>query len=127
MTWQDEFRAKLMSPEEAAQLLQSGDVLRSGIGADARSLLPALFNRVVELGMNVKIIACSPSPSQEWFTDAYAELGFDLSSEVYAGATAREALIANRADWYPGLFSNMMNVWDRDPDDREPSTSSTAA
>ena len=120
MTWQDEFRAKLMSPEEAAGLLQSGDVLRSGIGADARSLLPALFNRVLELDKNVKIIACSPSPSQEWFTDDYADLGFDLSSEVYAGATARQALVANRADWYPGLFSNLMNVWDRDPNDREP-------
>ncbi len=120
MSWQDEFRAKSMTPEEAAQLLRAGDVLRSGIGADARSMLPALFNRVVELGMNVKIIACSPSPSQEWFNDEYADLGFDLSSEVFAGATARQALVANRADWYPGLFSNMMNVWDRDAESREP-------
>ena len=62
MAWQDEFRAKLMSPEDAAQLLRSGDVLRSGIGADARSLLPALFNRVLELDKNVKIIRVLAQP-----------------------------------------------------------------
>lgn len=120
MAWQDEYKAKHMTYEEAASLLRAGDVLRSGIGADARSLLPALFNRVVELGMQVKIIACSPSPSQEWFNPEYADLGFDLSSEVFAGATARQALTDNRADWYPGLFSNMINVWDRDAEAREP-------
>jgi 4-hydroxybutyrate CoA-transferase len=120
VTWQDEFRAKHMTAEQAAQLLRAGDVLRSGIGADARSLLPALFGRVVELGMDVKIIACSPSPSQEWFNDDYADLGFNLSSEVFAGATARQALAGNRADWYPGLFSNMINVWDRDAESHEP-------
>lgn len=120
MSWQDIYRAKLMTPEEAAQLLQPGDVLRSGIGADARSMGPPLFARVVELGMNVRIIASSPSPSQEWFNDEYAALGFDLSSETFAGATARAGLLQNRVDWYPNLFSNSFNVWDRDPDHREP-------
>ncbi|MEZ4501336.1 MAG: acetyl-CoA hydrolase/transferase C-terminal domain-containing protein [Dehalococcoidia bacterium] len=121
MGWQDEYNAKFMSAEEAAQLLQPGDVLRSGIGADARSLIPALFARVVELGMNVRIISSSPSPAQEWFGDEYAELGFDLSSEIFAGATARVGLMDRRVDWYPSLFSNSFNVWDRLPEsEREP-------
>jgi 4-hydroxybutyrate CoA-transferase len=121
MSWQDEYQAKLMTTEEAAQLLQPGDVLRAGIGADARSLMPALFARVVELGMNVRIIVSSPSPSQEWFLDEYADLGFDLSAEIFAGATARVGLMDRRVDWYPSLFSNSFNVWDRLPEsEREP-------
>ena len=112
MSWQDEFKQKLMTKEEAAQLVQAGDTFWSSIGGDARSLMAALLPRVVELNMDVKIIACSPTPAQEWFFDEYAALEFDLSSQVYAGPTARIALEDHRADWYPSLFSNSFNVWD---------------
>ncbi len=112
MSWQEKHADKLMEIESAAQLIQPGDTIWSSIGGDARSMIPAALARVIELGMDVKIVACSPTPAQEWFFDDYAALNFDLASQVYAGPTARVALEGHRADWYPNLFSNSFNVWD---------------
>jgi 4-hydroxybutyrate CoA-transferase len=120
MGWQDEYAAKMRTPEEAAQLLEPGDILYTPIGGDARTLMPALFARVVELGMQVKIRACSATPSQEWFLDDYAELGFDLSVEIFSGQTCRIGLEGKRADFYPNLFSNQFNVYDHRRDEVEP-------
>ncbi len=119
MGWRDEFQRKLMSFEDAARLVQAGDVLFTPIGGDARSFMPALFSRVIELGMQVKIRACSPTPAQEWFNDEFADMGFDLSSEIFAGPTARQALSGRRADFYIQLFSNQMNIYDH-RDDQDP-------
>ena len=119
MSWREEYERKLVSAEQAVQLVRAGDRVYSGIGGDARSVMPALFARIVELNMDVTIHACSPTPSQEWFLDEYAELGFRFESEIFAGATAREALARRDVDWYPSLFSNQFNVWDRDVDDRD--------
>ncbi|MDA0270250.1 MAG: hypothetical protein O2798_07250 [Chloroflexi bacterium] len=116
MGWQDEFQRKLMSFEDAARLVQAGDVLFTPIGGDARSFMPALFARVVDLGMNVKIRACSPTPAQEWFNDEFADMGFDVNSEIFAGATARQALAGKRADFYIQLFSNQTNIYDHRDD-----------
>ncbi len=116
MSWQEKHADKLVEVEAAAQLIQAGDTIWSSIGGDARSMMPAALARVIELGMDVKIVACSPTPAQEWFFDDYAVLGFDLSSQVYSGPTARVALEGHRADWYPNLFSNSFNVWDHRQD-----------
>jgi 4-hydroxybutyrate CoA-transferase len=70
--------------------------------------------------MRVKIHACSPSPAQEWFNDEFADFGFDLAVDIFAGGTARNALQARRSDWYPGLFSNQFNVYDRSKDELGP-------
>ena len=112
MTWQETYSNRLLAIEEAAQLVQAGDTIWSSIGGDARSVMPAVMARIVELGMDVRLISCSPTPAQEWFLDDYAALGFDLASQIYAGPTARAALEGHRADWYPSLFSNSFNVWD---------------
>lgn len=117
--WRDEFQRKLMSFEDAARLVQAGDVLFTPIGGDARSFMPALFSRVVELGMDVKIRACSPTPAQEWFNDEFADLGFNLNSEIFSGGTARSALAGRRADFHVQLFSNQMNIYDH-RDDQDP-------
>lgn len=110
--WKTAHADKLLSTADAAQLIQKGDTIWSSIGGDARSVMPPALARIIELEMDVAIIACSPTPAQEWFTDDYADLGFNLASQVYCGPTARIALEAHRADWYPNLFSNSFNVWD---------------
>jgi 4-hydroxybutyrate CoA-transferase len=120
VTWQQEFQSKLMSMPEAAALVQADDILYTPIGGDARSLMPHLFARVVELGMRVKIRACSPTPSQEWFLDDYAALGFDLNVEIFSGQTGRLGLAGKRADFYPQLFSNQFNLYDHRPGELEP-------
>jgi len=116
MDWKTKHSDQLRTTAEAAQLIEAGDTIWSSIGGDARSVLPAALARVIELEMDVKIIACSPTTSHEWFFDDYAEFGFDLASQVYCGPTARIALESHRADWYPNLFSNSFNVWDHRQD-----------
>jgi len=119
VAWQDEYRSKLMAPRDAAQLVRAGDSVYTPIGGDARTLMPHLFARIVELGMRVKIRACSATPAQEWFLDDYADLGFDLAVEIFSGPTGRIALQSRRADFYPQLFSNQFNVYDHRPGQME--------
>jgi 4-hydroxybutyrate CoA-transferase len=116
MSWQETHADKLMTTAEAAQLIQAGDTIWSSIGGDAASMMPPALARVIELGMDVKIVACSPTAAQEWFFDDYASMGFDLAAQIYAGPSARIALAGHRADWYPNLFSNSFNVWDHRQD-----------
>ena len=115
MTWQPIYQSKLIAPREAAELIQQGDTLFTPIGGDARTVLPEIFARIVELNMDVKIRACAASPGQEWFLPEYADLGFDLNVEVFSGPTGRGALSDLRADFYPDLFSNQFNVRDHRP------------
>ena len=119
-SWQELYRLRRMSPRDAAALVDAGDILYTPIGGDARTLMPELFARIVELGMQVKVRACSPTPSQEWFFDEYADLGFDLSVEIFSGPTGRGALHGRRADFYPQLFSNQFNLHQHRADELEP-------
>jgi 4-hydroxybutyrate CoA-transferase len=82
--------------------------------------MPHLFARIVELDMQVKIRACSPTPSQEWFLEEYADLGFDLAVEIFSGPTGRIGLEGRRADFYPQLFSNQFNLARSRPAEMEP-------
>ena len=119
MSWREEYGRKLVSFEAAAALVQPGDTVFTPIGGDARSMMPALFARVVELDYRVRIRACSATPAQEWFNDEFAMLPFDLNLEVFAGPTGRQALAGRRADFFPNLFSNQFNVYDH-RDGQEP-------
>lgn len=118
--WREEYERRRMSFAAAAALIRPGDIVRTPIGGDARSFMGAVLQRVMELDYQVTIHACSPTPSQEWFTDAYAALPFDLRTEIYVGPTGRVALEAKRADFYPNLWSNQFNVWEHRVDAREP-------
>lgn len=112
MGWRDEYEARLMSFEAAAALVRPGDTIFTPIGGDARSMMPALFARAIELDYRVRIRACSATPAQEWFTDEFAMLPFDLNLEIFAGPTGRQALAGRRADFFPNLFSNQFNIYD---------------
>ncbi len=118
--WREEYERRRMSFDDAAALIQRGDMVYTPIGGDARSFMGTVLRRVMELDYQVTIHACSPTPAQEWFTDAYAALPFDLRTEIYVGPTGRVALEAKRADFYSNLFSNQFNVWDHRVNEREP-------
>ncbi|MEX1022554.1 MAG: hypothetical protein WD058_05350, partial [Dehalococcoidia bacterium] len=123
--WQDEYRRRLLHHEDAAALLQGGDILYTPIGGDARSFMPALFTRAIELGLDFRVRACAPT-AQDWFLDDFAAMGFDLSVDIYGGVLSRSALASRRADFYPQLFSNQFNLFDS-RDDQEPIDVFTAA
>lgn len=112
MGWREEYEARLISPGEAAQLVQRGNTLYTPIGGDAFSVMPALIARISELDREVRIRACAPSAEQVWFGDDLAALGFDINLEVYAGPGGRAALESLRADYYPQLFSTQFLHYD---------------
>ena len=112
MGWREEYEARLISPGEAAQLVQRGHTLYTPIGGDAYAVMPALIARISELDREVRIRACAPSPEQQWFKDEFAALGFDVNLEVYAGPGGRAALESLRADYYPQLFSTQFSHYD---------------
>lgn len=118
--WREEYERRRMSFDDAAALIQGGDIVHTPIGGDARSFMSTVLQRIMALDYQVAVHACSPTPAQEWFTDAYASLPFDLRTEIYVGPTGRVALEAKRADFYSNLFSNQFNVWDHRPNEREP-------
>ena len=118
--WREEYERRRMSFDEAAALIQGGDIVHTPIGGDARSFMSTVLRRVMELDYRVTIHACSPTPAQEWFSEAYSALPFDLRTEIYVGPTGRVALEAKRADFYSNLFSNQFNVWDHRASEREP-------
>ncbi len=118
MDSQQEYQRRLVSFEEAAALVQAGDILYTPIGGDARSFMGALFTRAMELDFNLRVRACAPT-AQDWFDEAYADLPWDLAVDIYGGPRSREALAGRRADFYPQLFSNQFNLFDS-RDDQEP-------
>jgi 4-hydroxybutyrate CoA-transferase len=119
-TWQDEYRRRLLSPAEAAQLVQPGDAIYTPIGGDAITVLTHMLPRAIELDGQIKIRACSPQHGHEWFSEDLASLGIDLGLEIFAGAVGRGALQDRRSDYTPNLFSNQFNVYDHRQGDVQP-------
>ena len=113
--WQDEYQKRLISPEDAAALVQPGDAIYTPIGGDAITFLTHMLPRAIELGGQIKVRACSPQHGHEWFSEDLASLGIDLGLEIFAGAVGRPALQDLRSDYTPNLFSNQFNVYDHRP------------
>jgi len=116
--WREIYQQKLVSHEEAASLIQPGDVMHTPIGGDARSFMSSVFARIMALDFQVKVRACAPS-AQDWYLEEFAELPWDIAVDVYGGPNSRSALATRRADFYPQLFSNQFNLWDS-RNDQEP-------
>jgi 4-hydroxybutyrate CoA-transferase len=110
--WQADYQQRLLSPEDAAALVQHGDAIYTPIGGDAETLLRQLLPQLVEDPTSFKIRACSPRGAQEWFTADFEWLEADLGVEVFGGQIGRSALQTLRADYTPNLFSNQFNVYD---------------
>lgn len=113
MGWREDYEARLTTAEGAAALIQRGDTLFTPIGGDAWSVMPSIFGRILELDGQVKVRAVSASGAQEWFYPEFAHLDLDLNAGTFAGSVGRVALADQRADYYPDLFSNQFNVYDR--------------
>lgn len=110
--WASEYRARRLSAEAAAELVQAGDAVYTPIGGDAEALLRELLPRLIEDPTSFKIRACSPRGAHEWFSEDFAWLEADVSVEVFAGAIGRAALQTRRTDYVPDLFSTQFNVYD---------------
>ncbi len=70
--WQEEYKRKLISAEEAAGLVKSGDSIGFTVGREARSVALAIAARKEEL-RKVKVAVPSPSYDFGWYDPGWEE------------------------------------------------------
>jgi len=70
--WQEEYKRKLISAEEAANLVKSGDTISFSVGREARSVGLAIAARKEEL-RDVKVNVPSPGHDFGWYDSGWEE------------------------------------------------------
>jgi len=99
--WQEEYKRKLISPEEAAQFVKSGDSVFFTAGREAHAIGLALAARLGELN-NVKVFVPSPGHDFGWY-----DPGWDVSFEVtimMPTAICQQAIDERRCDYNFGTL-----------------------
>ena len=65
VSWQDEYKAKCVSPEEAVKIIESGDTVVIPVATEAQALSRGLLNREDEL-KNVNVLLRMPRFDLGW-------------------------------------------------------------
>ncbi|MFH0768095.1 MAG: acetyl-CoA hydrolase/transferase C-terminal domain-containing protein [Chloroflexota bacterium] len=104
MNWQEEYKRKLVTAEEAVSIVKSGDrVAISLSGSEPIALEEALTARVGEL-RDVEIRCSVPSADNLWFQPGWEE-SFRVTVVSFATPIVRPMLDEKRADYLPVLWS----------------------
>ena len=98
---QEEFQRKLISDEEAAKLVKSGDRIAFTSGRDARTIGLAIAARMDEL-KNVRILIPTPSFDYPWYDEGWQD-SFEITVRV-TNAISEEAIRAKRIDFDSGTL-----------------------
>ncbi len=112
MSWQEEYRKKLVSPEEAVKVVKSGDHIAFAYGLEPNDLALALLTRVGEV-QGLKMYVPAPGRDFPWY-----EPGFEETFDVSVGfilPVARKMIEERRGDY---MVSGLL--WAEDPSVREP-------
>jgi len=101
MNWQDEYKSKLRSPEEAAKLIKSGDVIMpmGGSTDQPKIMQQAIFNRKDEL-KDVYVLHGCPLSDPGWLQPG-AEDSFKVELTGYIGPIARASVTERRTGFIP--------------------------
>ena len=94
-SWQEEYQRKLISAEEAARLVKSGDLVAFTAGREAHAVGLAIAARLGDL-TGVKVLAPSPGYDFGWY-----DTGWDAAFEItisWPTATAQDMLDEHRCD-----------------------------
>lgn len=103
LDWQEEYRRKLISAEEAVRLVKSGDRIAFSVNEQPIALSEALTARLVDL-RDVQIHITNPLVDYGWFDPGMREF-FDVTQLSYAGRAARPMSDAREIDYMPLLYS----------------------
>lgn len=96
--WQEEYKRKLVTAEEAVKVIKSGDHVKFTIGREAEALGFALAVRKDEL-RGVQVTIPSPGIDFGWY-DAGWEESFEIkASYLFPKGVAREWMDARRGDY----------------------------
>jgi len=104
MGWQEEYKRKFVTAEEAAKLVQSGDRVCFTYGREPRALGLALAARVGEL-KDVKIFVRTPSIDFGWYDTGWEDsFKIDIS---YVLPIVRDMALEKRCDFVIGGLTGM--------------------
>lgn len=118
MRWEDEYKSKLVSAEEAVKVVKSGDRVVNPLIIKDVTLSRALFERREEL-KGVKIQRMGHGDNPGWLDPGFED-SFEVMLSLYVGDSARPALDEKRADFQPGIFSlEFKAINERPPEDRK--------
>jgi 4-hydroxybutyrate CoA-transferase len=117
MEWQETYRSRLTTPEEAVRAVKSRDIVVLPI-FPPRTLLPALFDRREELS-DVTIRVMAPATDPGWFQPG-AEESFNVEFELFIGDFARHVTDERRGSYLPNLFSLSFKDQDDERPERRP-------
>jgi 4-hydroxybutyrate CoA-transferase len=102
MKWQDEYKRKLVSSEEAIRVVKSGDTVVIPIDTEPQALCNALMGKRKDLE-NVTIMIRQPRNELGWFeTDFGGSFNVILDTQAGIGSTA---LNEKKVDYIPFLTS----------------------
>lgn len=117
MDWREEYQSKLISAEEAAKLVRSGDVLAIGGSTDQPKIMQqAIFARRNELS-DVKVFHMCPVSDPGWITPG-AEDSFSVTITSFIGPIARQAVRDGKVDFVPNAFATHIRTYDRPGEER---------
>jgi 4-hydroxybutyrate CoA-transferase len=105
--WRSQYREKLITAEEAAQLVKSGDRVVFTSGREAFSVGLALSARKEEL-RGVKVLAPTPSFDFGWYDPGWED-SFEITVRMPT-AVCQEAVDARRVDINPGSLIPFLDV-----------------
>jgi 4-hydroxybutyrate CoA-transferase len=118
--WQHKYKDKMISAQQAARLVKSGQLVRLHIGKPPIPILKALAKRKGEVE-NVTVIQCYPLYSHEIWNEPGYEQSFNLVVD-YVGAGCRQGMQKHYVDFlpidYPQYAKQMedgrTNTWEPD-------------
>ncbi len=105
--WQEEYRRKLISAEEAAGKIKSGDKVAFTSGREAYAIGLALAVRKEEL-KDVHILVPTPTYDFGWYDEGWQD-SFDITVRIPTAA-CQEAIDARRIDFDPGTLIPFIEV-----------------
>ncbi|MBI4763485.1 MAG: hypothetical protein HY787_02615 [Deltaproteobacteria bacterium] len=101
--WEEAFKRKSVTPEEAVKVIKSGDFVVTPLPAQPAILMEALAARGQEL-KNVRLSVSATAIDPGWFAPEMAG-SFNILVELFIGSRIRESMDAKRASYLPDLFS----------------------
>ena len=118
VSWQEEYKGKLTSAEEAVRIVDSGDRVVIPLTSQPHTLARALAERGRELN-DVGIATSAPEIDLEPFVAAGEDV-FHVELEIFIGPRARPIHDAGQAPFLPLPFSLSFKAVDQRPSEAKP-------
>ena len=103
MNWEEEYKRKLVTAEEAVNAVKPGDKVAFGFPRQPTALTAALAARREELN-DIELLAENPRIDDGWLEPGKKE-AFKVTMEHFIGAIMRKWTDQKKADYLPIVFS----------------------